>query len=1061
MSLTVYTEKGVPIPLTSEIGRGGEGVIYGFPVNQLECVKIYSKPLLPETHHKLELMVQNPPEDPTYSSRKHHSISWPTQLLYVDSRRSQCAGFAMPKIDLTAFQKALSYIDPTERRRLCNGFSWKYLFTAAYNFASSVAAIHERGYCIGDVNESNILIARNALISLIDCDSFQVPDRTSGKTYRCTVGKPEYTAPELIGKSYVDIDRTPESDCFAMAVLLFQFLMEGTHPYQAKGKLVEDAPSTQTKIMKGIFPYTAGKRGISPPDHAPPFDILPFEIRQLFERCFSDGHRNPAIRPSALEWFGVLRNMGNRFKQCSANQNHAFMDHLRDCPWCRVAQNTGKDPYPSPVGYQIALDDPNITLSTLSERIDYLRPYLVMALADGVMTAEEKSYLLTLGGQLQIPPKELERIIQDEVKKANAKTVSGGAIPQIEVSKREFEFLSLKKGSRTSGTVTISNVGGGALRGTITPRSGWLSVSQGQIDSNRHRQDLTLFVDTSTLTLGSNNLASVEIQSNGGNPTIQVRASIEVEKEALSRFRRPLTWAGLFVGGVLGYLAYSLLPSKQLEGSVASIASIFAFVSLLVWSAIRGKGGGFFAALFLGGICFAIIEHFPPILSATSWALAFGILANLSSRYLFALGQKGSISPILVVGIGWLALATLIVVAGIFTAPTIVGSGNSAGNGVQVGTITTCSSANGTKWRDYKAKLQFRPRERFCVYGEALNVNLNGRVDVNFDFSVLAPDGSAILHEVRRAVYSTRNPSVAQSVYFHAPSNAQDGMYHASLNIRNNLTGQQGSGATGFTVVSTNTATPPVPTNPVPADQGLTLGSVATCQSASGWRQFTAKSQFSYGEKACIYAEALNVNQAGRVDVLFHYRVFRPGGEQVLTREGRVSLSSADPSCWNSVEFPISPDLPPGSYTVAVDVRDNLSSRQVQKTLQFTVLSVPEQTGYQSSTANPATASQYEVRLFNCDDGCRLVIKNNIVMSSGFGQDTGFVNVERFLSPGRNELDLQVWNQIGAITYGFQVKRDQELVFEQQCGQAYVRGCDNNRTMPSGVARQFSFVITR
>ncbi len=297
-----YTENDEKIQLTHEIGRGGEGPVYAIHGSPSACAKIYSKNLSHEDHKKLIVMVKNPPSDPAYDSRKHKSIAWPNAILYADSKKAQFAGFVMPKIDGKIFKKALHYLDPSDRRKLFGGgFTWRHLFTTAFNIVSAVAAIHERGYCIGDVNESNILIAPDALVTLIDCDSFQVRDNSSRITYRCLVGKPEYTAPELQGRSYKDIDRTFETDCFALGVIIFQLLMEGTHPYQAKGPLVKDAPSTHEKIIKGYFPYTSKLSGIAPPEYAPPFEILHPELRQLFHRCFADGHKTPQVRPSAKE----------------------------------------------------------------------------------------------------------------------------------------------------------------------------------------------------------------------------------------------------------------------------------------------------------------------------------------------------------------------------------------------------------------------------------------------------------------------------------------------------------------------------------------------------------------------------------------------------------------------------------------------------------------------------------------------------------------------------------------------------------------------------------------
>ncbi len=321
MSAMVYTASGQVFHFGTEIGRGGEGTIFASPQNQLECAKIYTKPLPAAYVRKLELMVRNAPNDPAYASQKHHSIAWPSGLLYKDGTRRDCVGFLMARIDVTRFRKVLQYLDPADR---APGFTWKHLCVACRNIASSVAAVHEKGYCIGDVNESNILVAPTALITLIDCDSFQVPDPDSGKLHRCLVGKPEYTAPELQGKSYADVDRTVETDCFAMAVVMFQLLMEGTHPYQAKGRLVDDAPSSETKIVKGYFPYTMRGRDIAPPDHAPPFDVLSPALRGLFEKCFAEGNRNPDARPKASEWLQVIEKYWSTLKECALNGNHFF-----------------------------------------------------------------------------------------------------------------------------------------------------------------------------------------------------------------------------------------------------------------------------------------------------------------------------------------------------------------------------------------------------------------------------------------------------------------------------------------------------------------------------------------------------------------------------------------------------------------------------------------------------------------------------------------------------------------------------------------------------------------
>jgi formylglycine-generating enzyme required for sulfatase activity len=93
-----------------------------------------------------------------------------------------------------------------------------------------MAALHARGYVVGDVNESNVLVAERSLITLVDTDSFQVRDAQTGVVYRCPVGKPEFTPPELQGRRFADVDRNPEHDQFGLAVLLASRRPSGDDP---------------------------------------------------------------------------------------------------------------------------------------------------------------------------------------------------------------------------------------------------------------------------------------------------------------------------------------------------------------------------------------------------------------------------------------------------------------------------------------------------------------------------------------------------------------------------------------------------------------------------------------------------------------------------------------------------------------------------------------------------------------------------------------------------------------------------------------------------------------
>jgi serine/threonine protein kinase len=333
----------ISLERTSTLGVGGEACIYAAPQDPSLVAKVYHKPT-DERARKLAVMLANPPDDPMVA-QGHVSIAWPVDLLC--SAAGETVGFLMPR--MTGMNSILNFYNPRTRRQHCPLFNYLYLHRTARNLAAAVRALHERGYVIGDVNESNIFVADTALVTLVDTDSFQVCDPHSGAVYRCTVGKPEFTPPELQGVTFANIDRAPEHDLFGLAVVIFQLLMEGTHPFSGTFQGEGEPPSYQERISAGHFPYSGRRRvPYRPALAAPPFGILHPALRKLFVRCFKDGHRKPRVRPDARAWQNALNDAENALVACSTSDQHRYGDHIKICPWCeRSAQLGGRDPFPS------------------------------------------------------------------------------------------------------------------------------------------------------------------------------------------------------------------------------------------------------------------------------------------------------------------------------------------------------------------------------------------------------------------------------------------------------------------------------------------------------------------------------------------------------------------------------------------------------------------------------------------------------------------------------------------------------------------------------------------
>lgn len=339
----LFTGEIITINKTPLAG-GGEGRIYQVIEKPGLVAKIYHQ-ATEEDGDKLMVMHSMPPET-SMAIPGHPAIAWPVELLHFVKKPEKVIGFLMPRV--IRAEPIHIFYTPKNRREQKPLFTYQYLHRSARNLIAAVNALHNSGYVIGDINESNILVTDTALVTLVDTDSFQVYDPYTQHLYRCPVGKPEFTPPELQGINFRDLNRIPEHDLFGLGVLIFQLLMEGTHPfagvYQGKG----DPPPIEVRIKAGHFPYGTKKVPYRAMPTAPSLEILHPEIYQLFLDCFERGYVNSAYRPDTKTWLDVLEKAENSLVTCDINPQHRYGNHLNRCPWCdRQKKLQGRDPFPS------------------------------------------------------------------------------------------------------------------------------------------------------------------------------------------------------------------------------------------------------------------------------------------------------------------------------------------------------------------------------------------------------------------------------------------------------------------------------------------------------------------------------------------------------------------------------------------------------------------------------------------------------------------------------------------------------------------------------------------
>ena len=330
--MNVYNARRQPVDLGAEIGRGGEAIVYRLAVQPALLAKIYHGRARDGYAEKLAWMQANPPDDPT-RGQGHASIAWPNDLLFDGN--SDLVGYVMVHVQNAV--PLLQVFNPRSRAKTLPNFNRRYLHRAARNLAAALGALHASNYIVGDLNESNVMVTPSALITLIDTDSFQVQRRVGAKPvlHPCPVGKPEYTPPELQGKTFAEVPRQPEHDRFGLAVLIFQLLMEGNHPFRAQWLGSGDPPPVEDRIRDGAWPYARRpKLPVAPPRGGPGIETLHPDLVKLARTAFVDGHNDPRARPLPEEWEEALTIAERALLSCG--HGHLYSRHLAECPECRA-----------------------------------------------------------------------------------------------------------------------------------------------------------------------------------------------------------------------------------------------------------------------------------------------------------------------------------------------------------------------------------------------------------------------------------------------------------------------------------------------------------------------------------------------------------------------------------------------------------------------------------------------------------------------------------------------------------------------------------------------------
>ena len=385
------------IQVGKRIAQGGAGTIFSLSSHPGFVLKKYHQHSdLNYYERKVASMLGNTPATDPASFLE---FTWPLCSVAEDG---SFVGYVMPSLGNKSYFSLSKFIN--KKARQVNGLSefLGHRITLAHNLSAILSKIHKLGYLVVDLKPQNCLVEKQSLqVTLIDTDGFFVP-ANDGAHFPAKQFTPEFIAPELCDKAPSNADIM--QDNFALAVIVFQLLNNGIHPFQASMKTKQ--LTIQEMVQRQKFAYGRVKTTRLVTSKYSVHECFPNDIRELFDQAFMS-----KIRPSSQDWRDCLRNY-TAYKEgvvqkCSNNSDHLVL--AGRCGQCELeaqqsrriqvaqqsASSKSRNNYPpkAQVSLNAKKNASNTSSSTVIKRIK--TKLLARSMGNAVVTHFAISFLVT------------------------------------------------------------------------------------------------------------------------------------------------------------------------------------------------------------------------------------------------------------------------------------------------------------------------------------------------------------------------------------------------------------------------------------------------------------------------------------------------------------------------------------------------------------------------------------------------------------------------------------------------------------------------------------------
>ena len=332
----------VIVNTSSIVGKGATAIVYKARYdNDNEdhlAAKIYSSPSKFNAD-KILAMLQSLPQEVYFKpgeNRNHIQLAWPVALLKDNQNLN--VGYLMKLFDKKNSFPLDYYYDGILFKKMNSPYeaALSFKLEIARNLSYLINEIHSLGHFFIDLKPQNILITKDRhLVSFLDCDGFSITGK-SGQKFPADLVSMDYISPEVTKNKLLPKDLNEKQDRYALAVVLFQLLNNGTHPFQGILKSKNLGPTTNDQnAADKLYPYGLVSNDEISPRPQSIHHLWPKELRELFDNAFIG---SPSERPSAAAWWRYFKKLlaDKELTRCSAKPDD--VSHMRfkgkACPAC-------------------------------------------------------------------------------------------------------------------------------------------------------------------------------------------------------------------------------------------------------------------------------------------------------------------------------------------------------------------------------------------------------------------------------------------------------------------------------------------------------------------------------------------------------------------------------------------------------------------------------------------------------------------------------------------------------------------------------------------------------